>query len=323
MNEVANIERISIVVPAKNEEETLETLYQRCKQACAELGIEFEIVFVDDGSDDNSWTCMCDLQSQHPDSVKAIKLRRNFGKALALSAGFSVAEGDVVFTMDADLQDDPKEIGKFLDKIRDGFDCVSGWKVNRQDPPSKTIPSRLFNKVTALATGIPLHDFNCGFKAYRFEVVKQLDVYGELHRYIPVLAHDYGYNIGEVEVKHHPRRHGVSNYGFERYTRGLVDLITVMATTRYLKKPGHLYGGIGLLFGVVGAFILMYLAVLWISGLGPIGNRPLFFVGILLVILSIQLISLGVLAEIIVRSSSTDRTHDKFIVAYRLGEDSA
>jgi glycosyltransferase involved in cell wall biosynthesis len=308
-----DITSIGIVVPVMDEEETLEELYQTCAAAVSKLDLDFEIVFVDDGSVDTSWAVMCALQKAYPENVKAIRLRRNFGKALALSAGFKAVSGDVVFTMDADLQDDPKEIGKFLAKIQEGYDCVSGWKVDRRDPSSKTIPSRLFNRVTAAISGIQLHDFNCGFKAYRSEVVENVDVYGELHRYIPILAHDYGYRIGEVEVEHHPRLHGVSKYGWERYTRGLVDLITVMATTRYAKKPGHLYGGLGILSGAVGSIILGYLAGLWVFGLGPIGNRPLFFAGILLIILAFQLVSLGVLAEMMIRASSPLQSVDKFV----------
>lgn len=310
---IVNISSIGIVVPVKDEESTLEDLYDACAKSASALGLEFSVVFVDDGSRDNSWQVMCDLQAAHPDNVAAIRLRRNFGKAFALSAGFAAVSADVVFTMDADLQDDPREIGKFLDKIREGYDCVSGWKVDRKDPRSKTVPSRIFNKVTSLISGIDLHDFNCGFKAYRAEVVENVEVYGELHRYIPILAHDYGYRIGEVEVEHHPRQHGVSKYGWERYARGLIDLVTVMATTRYAKKPGHLYGGIGLVFGALGMAILAYLSALWLSGHGPIGNRPLFFAGILLVILSIQLISLGILAEMMVRASSPRQSVNKFI----------
>lgn len=310
---IMDISSIGIVVPVKDEESTLEDLYEGCASSAAELGLEFSIVFVDDGSSDNSWQVISDLQAAHPAHVGAIRLRRNFGKAFALSAGFEAISADVVFTMDADLQDDPREIGKFLDKIREGYDCVSGWKLDRKDPRSKTMPSRLFNKVTAAISGIELHDFNCGFKAYRAEVVENVEVYGELHRYIPILAHDYGYRIGEVEVEHHPRRHGVSKYGWERYARGLIDLITVMATTRYAKKPGHLYGGIGIAFGALGTLILAYLTALWLGGLGPIGSRPLFFAGILLVILSIQLISLGILAEMVVKTSTPRQSISKFI----------
>lgn len=301
---------IGIVVPVKDEQETLQLLFESCKKSAEELGVDFELVFVDDGSTDDSWARICALHSEHPEQVKAIRLRRNFGKAMALSVGFEVAKGDVVLTMDADLQDDPGEIGKFLRKIDDGYDCVSGWKMNRQDPRSKTLPSLIFNKITAKISGIDLHDFNCGFKAYRAEVVKSVDVYGELHRYIPILAHDYGYRIGEVPIVHHPRKYGVSKFGWERLSRGFLDLVTVMATTRYAKRPGHLYGGIGLLSGLLGTVILIYLAILWFTGNGPIGNRPLFFVGILAVIMSVQLVSLGVLAEIMIKNSGVKQgTH--------------
>lgn len=306
-------ESIDIVVPVKDEQETLQQLFDSCKKSAEDLGVTFQIIFVDDGSTDESWSRISDLQSAHPTLVKAIRLRRNFGKAIALSAGFEVVTSDVVLTMDADLQDDPGEIGKFLEKIEEGYDCVSGWKVNRQDPASKTLPSLIFNKITAMISGIDLHDFNCGFKAYRAEVVKSVDVYGELHRYIPVLAHDYGYKIGEVAVLHHPRRHGVSKYGWERLSRGVLDLVTVMATTRYAKKPGHLYGGIGLLSGLFGAIILTYLAGAWFAGNGPIGNRPLFFVGILSVIMSVQLISLGVLAEMMIKNSGPQHRVHRFV----------
>lgn len=299
--------QLSFVIPVKNEDQTLETLFQGINDSllATDKNIRFEIIFIDDGSTDNSWQEMSRLTEQHPDIIKAIKLRRNFGKAYALSCGFNQSEGDIIFTMDADLQDDPGEISKFLDKIAEGFDVVSGWKNNRQDPLSKTLPSKLFNKMTAKITGIALHDFNCGFKAYKKEVLEDIKIYGELHRYIPVLAHELGFISAEVSVKHNKREFGESKYGWERYTRGLVDLLTVLATTRYLKKPGHLFGGLGVLSGLLGTLILAYLGVLWVIDDAPIGTRPLFSVGILLEILSIQMISLGVLAELITRHSDS------------------
>ncbi len=301
---------LSFVIPVMDEEKTLEPLFSGIKNTLKNVdsNIHFEVIFIDDGSTDKSWEKMSLLVKENPAIVKAIKLRRNFGKAHALSCGFKTCSGDVVFTMDADLQDDPGEIPKFLEKIEQGYDVVSGWKSNRQDPLSKTLPSKLFNKMTAKLTGIPLHDFNCGFKAYRKEVLDGIKIYGELHRYIPVLAQELGFSNTEVSVKHNKREFGVSKYGWERYTRGLVDLLTVLATTRYLTKPGHLFGGLGVGAGLSGSLILGYLGVLWFMGLGPIGTRPLFFIGILLLILSIQMISLGVLAELITRHNDSGPT---------------
>lgn len=307
------IKSLSFVIPVKDEADTLESLSQKIIEITARYAdLDCEVIFIDDGSQDQSWSIMNDLANQYPQQVKAMRLRRNFGKATALSLGFSECQGDVVFTMDADLQDDPEEIPKFLEKIAEGFDVVSGWKQNRQDPKSKTWPSKLFNKITAKMSGISLHDFNCGFKAYRREAIEDLQLYGELHRYIPVLAHDLGFRIGEVAVKHHERQFGVSKYGWERYARGFVDLLTVLATTRYLRKPGHLFGGVGMAFGVIGSLILAYLATLWFMGAGPIGTRPLFFVGILLVILSIQLLSIGILAELMNRHAPA-RPHEAIV----------
>ncbi len=310
------VRKLSVVVPTKDEENTLEPLYLGIASATEGLGSELEVIFVDDGSRDRSWAVMQQLAAGHP-QVHALRLRRNFGKAIALAAGFQEAGGDVVITMDADLQDDPQEIPRFLSKLAEGYDVVSGWKANRQDPPSKTLPSRLFNRVIARVSGIPLHDFNCGFKAYRREAIEDIRLYGELHRYIPVLAHDLGFRIGELPVRHHPRRHGVSKYGWERYARGFLDLLTVLVTTRYLQKPAHLFGGLGLVSGILGGLALTYLAVLWFLKLGPIGTRPLLFAGILLVILSAQMLSLGMLAEIINRHA--DSRPPRSVVAARAG----
>ncbi len=296
--------KLSFVVPVKEEEETIEQLFYEIQQVLGDIGIsDFEVIYIDDGSRDSTWACMQELARKHPMHCVSIRLRRNYGKAFALVSGFRESRGDVIITMDGDMQDDPKEIPRFLAKLDAGFDLVSGWKQNRQDPLSKTLPSRLFNWVTSRATGIPLHDFNCGFKAYRKEVLESVRLYGELHRYIPVLAHDAGFRIGEIGIHHQAREHGQSKYGWERYVRGLVDLLTVLATTRYLHRPSHLFGGLGLAAGALGAGILGYLAILWFAGAGPRGSRPLFFVGILSTILAVQLISLGVLAELVTRHS--------------------
>lgn len=262
---------------------------------------EYEIVMVDDGSTDLSWSRINDL-SQDPDNhIKALGLRRNFGKAAALSVGMNHVDGELIFTLDADLQDDPKEIGKFLQKLDEGYDMVSGWKRKRNDPLTKTVPSKLFNWVTAKLTGLPLNDFNCGFKCYRREVIDQMHIYGELHRYIPVLAADLGYRVAEVEVEHHARQHGCSKYGWERYARGLLDLITVLTITRWMQKPGHLFGGVGILLGIIGGATLSYLFALWLLDMGPIGTRPLLMFGIMVSIFSLQMVSFGLIAEFIVR----------------------
>jgi len=298
---------LSFVIPVYNEEGTIKPLSSKIREVMATEGIvNYEIIFVDDGSSDDSLIQLKDLVQQYPKKIKVIKLRRNFGKAAALSAGFRNAIGNIIFTLDADLQDDPAEVPKFLQKIEEGFDLVSGWRQQRNDPLSKKLPSKLFNGVTSKIAGIKLHDFNCGFKACRKEVLDSLKLYGELHRYIPVLAHSLGFRVGEVVVRHFYRQHGKSKYGGERYTRGFIDLLTVLVITRYLYKPGHLFGSIGLIFGFLGVGVLIYLTILWFLGLGPIGNRPLLFFGILSTILSVQLMSLGVLAELLTRYVNSD-----------------
>ncbi|MBE9186877.1 glycosyltransferase family 2 protein [Microcoleus sp. LEGE 07076] len=303
---------LSFVIPVHNEEATLKLLFEKIKSVMSQTDIDsYEVIFIDDGSRDASWREIADLASQHRQLIKAIKMRRNFGKSAALSAGFRNAAGRIIFTLDADLQDDPAEIPKFLNRLESGFDLVSGWRKQRNDPLSKTLPSKLFNAVACWLTGVKMHDMNCGFKAYRREVLHSIKLYGELHRYIPALANNLGFKIGEVVVEHHPRKHGKSNYGWERYARGFIDLLTVLATTHYLHKPGHLFGGLGLSFGLIGAVSLSYLIVIWFLNLagmnfGPIGNRPLLFFGILCTILSVQLISLGILAELIARNVAAD-----------------
>lgn len=315
-NDNVDVKRLSFVIPVMDEQDTLKDLAVQVMDVVGAMGsaYETEIIFVDDGSKDKSWSVMNHLAEQYQGCVYAIRLRRNFGKAVALEAGFRQSTGEIIFTMDADLQDDPNEIPRFLEALDSGLDLVSGWKRRRHDPISKTLPSRLFNKVTAWATGVPLHDFNCGFKAYRREVIESVRLYGELHRYIPVLAHDVGFRIGEVEVKHHPRKHGVSKYGLERYVRGLLDLMTVLATTRWLHKPGHLFGGLGVFAGISGSVILIYLTIFWFLGLGPIGSRPLLLFGVMLCILSVQMISIGLIGELFIRSTKI-RDISELIVA--------
>jgi glycosyltransferase involved in cell wall biosynthesis len=303
---------LSFVIPVHNEEATLKILFEKIQIVMSQTEIDsYEVIFIDDGSHDYSWREIVDLARNNPKLIKAIKLRRNFGKSAALAAGFRNSAGRIIFTLDADLQDDPAEIPKFLDHLELGFDLVSGWRRKRNDPISKTLPSKLFNAVACLMTGVQMHDMNCGFKAYRKEVLASIKLYGELHRYIPALANNLGFKIGEVVVEHHSRKHGKSNYGWERYARGFIDLLTVLATTHYLQKPGHLFGGLGLSFALVGFVSLGYLIVIWFLNLlgmnfGPIGNRPLLFFGILCTILSVQLISLGILAELMARNVDAD-----------------
>jgi glycosyltransferase involved in cell wall biosynthesis len=292
--------RISVVIPLKDEVESLQELYERLSAVLEEMSGGHEIIFVDDGSTDGSIGLLLRLREADP-RVKVIEFRRNFGKAAALSAGFEVARGEIIFTLDADLQDDPKELPRFIEMLDSGYDLVSGWKKKRHDPASKRLPSKLFNGVTSWLTGIRLHDFNCGFKAYRREVVRQLDLYGELHRYIPALAGWSGFRVGELVVEHHARRFGKSKYGFERLARGFLDLLTVMLLTKFSKRPLHFFGMLGLLAGTAGTGILVYLTVLWFLGLGPIGNRPLLTFGVLFLISGIQLTTLGLLSEMITK----------------------
>jgi glycosyltransferase involved in cell wall biosynthesis len=291
---------LSFVIPLCNEEATVTPLFERIKAVVEKnkLGA-FEVIFVDDGSTDSSWQKLSALKAAYPENVYALRFRRNYGKAAALSAGFAKVRGETVITMDADLQDEPGEIPGFLKKLDEGYDCVSGWKQLRQDPMGKTLPSRVFNWATAVASGVKLHDFNCGFKAYRADTIRHLDLYGELHRYIPVLLNSDGFTIAEIPVEHHRRTHGVSKYGWKRLFKGGLDLITVLVLTRYLKRPGHFFGGLGLLSGIAGFCVLAVLSmqkIFWHIG---IGNRPLFFLGILLLLLGVQLISAGLIGELI------------------------
>lgn len=303
--------KISIIIPVLNEEESIEKLNDQIDSILHANEInKFEVLFVDDGSTDNSWRIIESLVKKYPETVRGIKLRKNFGKSTALNAGFKNSTGDIVITMDADLQDDPAEIPKFIEKINDGFDLVTGWKKIRHDPMLKVVSSKIFNFFTRSLSGIRLHDFNCGYKAYRREVVEKIDLYGELHRYIPLLAVGFGYKITEIPVKHHVRRFGKSKFGIERYFRGLVDLITVLTITNYNQKPSHLFAGLGVFFGLIGTISLSYLIILWFAGLRPIGNRPLLLFGILAVVLAVQLVSLGVLSEMMLQNMRKDCVQD-------------
>lgn len=289
---------ISVVIPLLDEEENLLPLYEGLSRALEEVGKEYEIVFVDDGSRDGSFAILSSLYESDPAHIRVIQFRRNFGKTAALAAGFAEAQGQLIITVDADLQDNPAEIPKLLAKLEEGYDLVVAWRRERQDPLSKRLPSRIFNRVVSLLTGLRLHDVNCGFKVLRKEVANSLKLYGELHRFIPVLAHWRGYRIGELEVVHQPRRHGRSKYGLERFGRGFVDFLVVLFLTYYLKHPLQLFGAIGSALSLFGFAICLYLTILWFRGEG-IGSRPLLFAGILAMIVGVQVTSIGLLGEMI------------------------
>ncbi|QDV38629.1 glycosyltransferase family 2 protein [Tautonia plasticadhaerens] len=318
---------ISFVIPVFNERESLSTLLDELSRAVESNGLgEAEFIFVDDGSRDGSWSVLKGLSARDA-RVKAIRFRRNFGKAAALTAGFGEAAGDVVFTLDADLQDDPAEIPNFLARLGegDGLDVVSGWKRTRHDPWHKVLPSRVFNRMVSGMTGAHLHDHNCGFKCYRSEVLREVFIYGELHRFVPVLAHARGFRVGEVEVKHRARRFGRSKYGFSRFAKGFLDLMTVRFLTRYGQRPQHLLGVAGLVLFSIGAAVMGYLAVAWVVDHWirgedhPIGTRPLLIYSTALLGVGTQLICLGVLAELI--TSYNLRAEDTYSVAERVGQD--
>ena len=288
---------ISVVIPVHNEERSVALLLDELGSALDPLDRPWEAVFVDDGSTDGTFSALTRLHAAAA-NVRIVRLRRNFGKAAALQAGFEEAQGEFVVTIDGDLQDDPAEIPRLLAKLDEGFDLVSGWKARRRDPLRRRLPSRIFNAVTGRLSGLRLHDLNCGLKAYRAEVLQGLRLYGELHRFVPVLAHYRGYRVAELPVNHRPREHGRSRYGVERYVRGFLDLLSVTFMGRYRHRPLHLFGGFGLTLGFLGAAILVYLAAIKIGG-SAIGHRPLLTLGVLLVVVGVQLLSLGLLSELI------------------------
>ena len=294
---------ISVVIPLFNEEQSLRELFDKLRNVLNRSG-RFELIFIDDGSTDSSMRVLHELRNRDR-RVKIIRFRRNYGKSAALSVGFAKAEGDIIITMDADLQDDPNEIPNLVNEIKKGYDLVSGWKKKRRDPLSKTIPSKFFNFVTSVITGIKIHDFNCGLKAYRKEVVKEVEIYGELHRYIPVLAHWLGYKVGEIPVQHHQRKFGKTKFGVGRFWKGFLDLLTVIFTTRYMQRPLHLFGFWGLAFFLSGFAIDLYLVILKFTEGVALSNRPLFVGGILLIIVGVQFISIGLIGELITKTRRT------------------
>ncbi len=296
---------LSVVIPLYNEEESLTELVEWINKVAIPMKIDYEIIMVDDGSTDKSWNIIKTLKEKNS-NVKGIKFRSNYGKSAALHTAFQAAEGEVIITMDADLQDSPDEIPDLYNMIReDGCDLVSGWKKERHDPISKTIPSKFFNRTTRRLSGIELNDFNCGLKAYSKDLVKSIEVYGEMHRYIPVIAKSAGFtNIKEKVVKHYPRKHGYSKFGLERVMRGFLDLMSITFIGKFGKRPMHFFGSIGSFFGLIGVGLLIYLTALKLiwkeSG---IADRPLFFLGMLLIIVGVQLFIAGFLAELISRNN--------------------
>lgn len=298
---------VSVVIPLLNEDESLRELSSQIIMAIGPHHT-LEIIFVDDGSTDSSWKVITDLAAQDA-RIKGIRFRRNYGKSTALQKGFEQARGRFIATMDADLQDDPNEIPPMIDQIvSQELDLVSGWKKVRHDPISKTIPSRFFNKVTSWISGIPLHDFNCGLKVYRREVIDTLDIYGEMHRYIPVLAKWEGFDaIGEKIVLHHPRKYGKTKFGLSRFLNGFLDLITLIFIHVYFQRPMHFFGSIGVGFLSLGAAITAYLVVMRIFFEQYLSNRPLLLFGILLLVLGLQFFSVGFLGEMMNKARSRER----------------
>jgi glycosyltransferase involved in cell wall biosynthesis len=311
---------ISIVIPVYNEKESLALLYGDIAQIAEKANLDVEVIFVDDGSRDGSWDSIVALARQHP-RVRGVRFRRNFGKAAALSAGFAAVRGEIVMTLDADLQDDPAEIPLFLAALADGKDVVSGWKQKRHDPWHKVLPSRVFNGMASWLTGVRLHDHNCGMKCYRAEVLREIRLYGELHRFIPVLADARGFRVGEVVIKHRPRRFGYSKYGVRRFVKGFLDLMTVKFLTGFGQRPQHLLGSVGLVSFLAGSLGLFYLAVIWVIRLwypdefDPLHQRPLLIYALAALLMGAQMLLIGFLAELI--TAYTGHERDSYSVAER------
>jgi dolichol-phosphate mannosyltransferase len=344
---------ISVVIPVFNERDSLLPLHAEIAAVAERARLDLEVLFVDDGSTDGSWAVIADLARKHP-AVHGVRFRRNFGKAAALSAGFRAARGDVILTLDADLQDDPAEIPRLLDALGDprhahasvlprgdeeetqaptpvteaaSLDVVSGWKRVRHDPWHKVWPSHLFNWTVSWLTGVYLHDHNCGLKCYRAEVFREVRLYGELHRFIPVLAAARGFRVGEVEVAHRPRRFGRSKYGVRRFAKGFLDLLTVKFLTGFGQRPQHLLGGLGLVCFAAGALLLLYLGVTWVVRLWrpdaflPLHERPLLVYAAAALLLGAQLMCIGFLAELI--TAYQGREQDSYSIAERTPEKNA
>lgn len=311
---------LSIVVPVYNEEGNLDALYARLLEVLDREDIAFEIVFVDDGSKDGTWKVIERLR-ENDSRVRALRHRRNFGKAQGLANGFAVARGEIVITMDGDLQDDPDELPRFLAKLDEGYDLVSGWKQRRQDPLGKTAPSKVFNWTVRKASGVQLHDFNCGFKAYRKEVTENIRLYGELHRFTPVLANAEGFQVAELPVKHNPRVWGTSKYGWSRLVKGFLDLLTVVFLTNYRQRPMHLFGIPGIISIILGVLLGVYLSIERLVLDEQIGTRPLLWLTVLLIMVGTQFFGLGLLGEFLAHDNQRDRGTNLVSVREAIGID--
>jgi glycosyltransferase involved in cell wall biosynthesis len=303
---------ISVVIPVFNEADSLAELLNHLMSVAETNRYQMEVFIVDDGSDDSTWEVICALASQNS-CIHGVRLRRNFGKTSALAAGFKAASGEIVFQMDGDLQDDPAEIPNLLRVLNEGADVVNGWKRQRKDPWHKILSSRIFNWMVGCVSGLKLHDHNCGLKCFREEALKQIPLYGERHRFIPILAHAKGYRVAELEVRHHPRRHGKSKYGAQRFVKGLLDLLTMTFLTGFTQTPFHLLGGIGLLAFIFGASGLGYLAICWslaqqgVEGFGPVGQHSLLICSAAALVLGVQMLGMGLLAELMISINFRDQ----------------
>ncbi len=313
--------RVSFVVPTLDESESIQKLRAEIDRVCDDHAIDPQVIFVDDGSKDSSWQVLESMVASD-ENTEAIKFRRNFGKAAALAAGFDAARGELVITMDADLQDDPNEIPRFLAKIDDGFDVVSGWKRVRHDPWHKVLPSRVFNWLVSRLTGVKLHDHNCGFKAYRREIFDEVKLYGELHRFVPVLAAARGWKVGEIEVEHHAREFGRSKYGVTRIVKGFLDLLTIYFLTGFGRRPLHLVGSMGLICFAAGGVGIVYLSSMWVlTRVIPemealhLHSTAVFYYCILAVLLGRQMLLAGLLAELIVSLSRRRKRAVQYLCA--------
>ncbi len=316
--------RISVIIPAFNERFSLLPLFEEISGVSERCNLDIEVIFVDDGSSDGSWSVLQVLAARDP-RIKCIRFRRNFGKAAALSAGIEAASGNIVLTMDADLQDDPAEIPRFLEMLEsDGLDVVSGWKKDRKDPLNKRFPSKVFNAMVSWLSGVRLHDHNCGLKCYRREVFDEIELYGERHRFIPILAASRGFKIGELVVNHRPRQHGHSKYNWRRLPKGFLDLMTISFLTGFQNRPQHLIGSVGLASFLVGGIGMAWMAVYWVLKLWfqdwtPLHERPIVLYSLGALLLGAQLLCMGFLAELIIANSSREKGGKPFSIKDKIG----